>query len=287
MEKSAADSGPEGLRLNKFLARAGFGSRRSVEEIIVAGRVTINGEVVRELGRRIDPATDKLTVDGMPAVMPRDYRVYAFHKPLDVVSTLKSQGGQASLLPYRIQADIADRFMPVGRLDSESSGLLLWTDDGQLNQDLCQPQTGLWKTYHIEINEDLAPTPLKNLTTGKIELDGRQCRPCKLKMMPEGTTRHWVMELHEGRRRQIRRMFRKVGLKVKKLHRVAVGPIKLGLLRPGDFRRLSHQEVETLRAAVATPRKQEKTDKQKKSDNTSKPGKSAGNRRGKRPSKRV
>ncbi len=258
MAKPPASPAPGSLRLNKYLARAGFGSRRSVEEIIVAGRVAINGETVQDLGRRVDPDADELTVDGRPAVLPQDYRVYAFHKPLDVVSTLKSQGGQPSLLPYRLQADIADRFMPVGRLDSESTGLLLWTDDGQLNQDLCQPQTGLWKTYHIDINEDLGPTPLKTLTAGKIMLDGRKCRPCKLEMRPEGTTRQWVIEIHEGRRRQIRRMFRKVGLKVLKLHRVSVGPVALGLLRPGDFRRLNHQEVAALRLAVAGPKRSAK-----------------------------
>jgi len=242
------------IRLNKFLARAGFGSRRSVEDLIAAGRVSLNGDVVRDLGRQVDPERDRLAVDGTAAILPRDYRVYAFHKPLDVVSTLKAQGGQASLLPYRLQADIADRFMPVGRLDSESTGLLLWTDDGQLNQDLCQPGTGLWKTYEIEITEDLAPTPRAKLTAGKIELDGRKCRPCRLEMKPDGTTRQWIMKLHEGRRRQIRRMFRKVGLKVKRLHRTAVGPISLGLLRPGDFRRLTNQEVAALRAAVNRPR---------------------------------
>lgn len=255
MSKTPQQPAPGSLRLNKYLARAGFGSRRSVEEIITAGRVTLNGETVRDLGRRVDPDNDELTVDGRPAVLPRDLRVYAFHKPLDVVSTLKAQGGQPSLLPYRLQADIADRFMPVGRLDSESTGLLLWTDDGQLNQDLCQPQTGLWKTYHLEINDDMAPTALKNLTTGKIDLDGRKVRPCRLKMQTGGTTRQWVIEIHEGRRRQIRRMFRKVGLKVLRLHRVAVGPVELGLLRPGDFRRLNPQEVAELRLAIAGPKR--------------------------------
>ncbi len=241
------------LRLNKFLARAGFGSRRSVEGLITGGRVTVNGKAARELGLRVDPENDLVAVDGKPAVQPRDFRVYVFHKPLDVVSTLKSQGGQPSLLPYRLQADIADRFMPVGRLDSESTGLLLWTDDGQLNQDLCRPHTALWKTYQVGINEDLPPHRLKTLTGGKIEIDGRKCRPCKLELKPEGTTRQWVMQLHEGRRRQIRRMFRKVGLKVTSLHRTDIGPVSLGLLRPGDFRRLTVKEVTALRAAVAGP----------------------------------
>ncbi len=256
MNKTGDTPHPAGsMRLNKCLARAGFGSRRSVEELITAGRVSLNGEIVRDMGRRVDPETDILEVDGRPAMMPTDFRVYAFHKPLDVVSTLKAQGGQPSLLPYRLQADLPERFMPVGRLDSESTGLLLWTDDGQLNQDLCQPLTGLWKTYQIESTEDLSPTQLKNLTTGKVEIDGRKVRPCRLEQAPDGTTRDWVMQIHEGRRRQIRRMFRKVGARVRRLHRTDVGPVALGLLRPGDFRRLSRQEVEALRKAVAQPAK--------------------------------
>ncbi len=254
MSKSDDSSSQSGtMRLNKCLARAGFGSRRSVEEIISAGRVSLNGKIVTDMGRQVDTEKDLLEVDGRPAVMPSDFRVYAFHKPLDVVSTLKAQGGQASLGPYRLQADLPDRFMPVGRLDSESTGLLLWTDDGQLNQDLCQPLTGLWKTYQIESTEDLSPTQLKNLTTGKVEIDGRKVRPCRLKQAPDGTTRDWVMEIHEGRRRQIRRMFRKVGARVRRLHRTEVGPVSLGLLRAGDFRRLTHHEVESLRSAVAKP----------------------------------
>ncbi|MFT5234080.1 MAG: 23S rRNA pseudouridine2605 synthase [Candidatus Krumholzibacteriia bacterium] len=247
----AGDSLPKsGVRLNKFLARAGFGSRRSVETLITAGLVAINGKVVTELGRRVEEETDNVTVEGRSAVAPTNYKVYAFNKPMDVVSTLKSQGGQASLLPYRIQNDIPDRFMPVGRLDAETTGLLLWTDDGQLNQDLCQPSSSLWKTYEVEVNEDFSKSVLNSLTSGKIEIDGRKVRPCQLGRRPEGTTRQWIMKVHEGRRRQIRRMFRKVKLKVLGLHRTAIGPIALGLLRPGDFRRLNPSEVAELRSEL-------------------------------------
>lgn len=238
------------MRLNKYLARAGLGSRRAVEDLVRQGRVQINGEKVADLGRQVDPNQDQVTVDGVKAQLPRDYRIYAFHKPLDVVSTLKSQGGQASLLPYRLQADIPERFVPVGRLDAESTGLLLWTDDGKLNQDLARPKTGVWKVYQVELSEPLPETTIPKLTQGKLEIDGRPCLPCRLKMAPDKTTRHWIMELQEGRRRQIRRMFKKIGLKVLRLHRVQVGPITLGHLRPGDFRRLTPAEVENLRQAV-------------------------------------
>jgi pseudouridine synthase len=239
------------MRLNRFLARAGKGSRRSVEDLIRAGRVAVNGETATDLGRRVDPDTDTVTLDGAPLRLPGDFRVYAFHKPRDVVSTLVAQGGQPTLTPYRLQSDIPGRFVPVGRLDAESTGLLLWTDDGDLNQRLCRPDTKVWKTYEVELDRPLPPALVSRLTRGGIEIDGRPCRPCRLRMQPDATTLHWIMEIHEGRRRQIRRMFQSVGLKVTALHRTAVGPIELGKLRPGDFRRLGKDEVAALRAAVA------------------------------------
>lgn len=238
------------MRLNRFLARAGLGSRRSVEELVRDGRVAINGKKVADLGRRVDPETDAVALDGILVHLPEGFRVYAFHKPDGVVSTLSSQGGQPSLLPYRHQSDIPERFMPVGRLDSESTGLLIWTDDGNLNQDMCRPGSRLWKTYEIDLNGEPNRDQIKSLTRGGIEIDGRPCLPCRLHMNPDGTTRQWVIEIHEGRRRQIRRMFNAVGLKVLSLHRTAVGPVRLGNLRPGDFRRLDNQEVEALRRLV-------------------------------------
>ncbi|HPF71281.1 MAG TPA: pseudouridine synthase, partial [Candidatus Krumholzibacteria bacterium] len=209
-------SDPErGMRLNRFLALAGLGSRRAVEDLVRAGRVAVDGQRVTDLGRRIDPAADAVTVDGRPVGVPHDRRVYAFHKPLDVVCTLKAQGGQPSLLPYRIQADLPERFVPVGRLDADSSGLLLWTDDGDLNQALCRPSSGVWKTYEVVLDKALPLERLPELTGGRLVLDGRPVRPCRID--PGKDTRHWTIELHEGRKRQIRRMFQAVGMKVRAL----------------------------------------------------------------------
>ena len=237
------------MRLNRFLARAGLGSRRAVEDLVRAGRVAIGGEVATDLGRRVDPDSDQVTLDGRPVTLPDDLRVYAFHKPLEVVSTLRAQGGQPSLKPYRTRGDLPERFVPVGRLDADTTGLLLWTDDGDLNQALCRPASGIWKTYEIELDKPLPLSKLPELTQGRLELDGRAVRPCRLE--PGRDTRHWTMELHEGRKRQIRRMFKAVGLRVRKLHRIAVGPVQLGKLRPGDFRRLTPPEVQALRDALA------------------------------------
>lgn len=238
------------MRLNRYLARCGLGSRRSVEDLIVAGRVAVDGAVVSDLGRRVDPLKAQVTVDGEPAALPRDTRIYAFHKPHGVVCTLKAQGGQPSLLPYRLQSDLPERFIPVGRLDATSTGLLLWTDDGELAQRLMQPTTGLWKTYELDLDRAPVEHEVAKLTGGRLRLDGRPVRPCRLAFRDGGTDRQWLMDLHEGRKRQIRRMFGAVGLKVLRLHRIAVGPVQLGLLHPGDFRRLGAQEERDLRQAA-------------------------------------
>ena len=242
--------GPGAFRLNRFLARAGHGSRRAVEELILAGRVTVNGQVATDLGRRIDPERDRVTVDGRPAGLPDDLRVYAFHKPLGVVCTLKPQKGQPALAEWRRRADLPERFVPVGRLDQATTGLLLWTDDGALNEALCRPRSAVWKTYEVELAAALPEALLPVLTDGSLELDGRPCRPCRLRPGRRADGRHWVLELHEGRKRQIRRMFAAVGQNVTALHRVAVGPVALGRLHPGDFRRLAADEVAALRRAA-------------------------------------
>lgn len=239
-----------GIRLNRYLARAGHGSRRAVEDLITAGRVTIGGKVVTDLGRRVDPDNDRVAVDGRPITLPEDTRVYAFHKPFGVTCTLKAQAGQDDLREWRQRADLPERFVPVGRLDQTSTGLLLWTDDGALNQALCRPRSGVWKSYEIELAMPLPEELLPTLTDGSIELDGRPCLPCLLRPGRRHDGRHWVMELHEGRNRQVRRMFAALGQKVTRLHRVAFGPVLLGLLRAGDFRRLSAPELAALRAAA-------------------------------------
>jgi pseudouridine synthase len=222
-----------------------------VEQLVIAGRVKLNGVTVTDLGRRVDPANDRVSVDGSPLELPDDVRVYAFHKPLGVVCTLKSQSGQDSLEEWRRRAALPDRFVPIGRLDQATTGLLLWTDDGALNEQLCRPRSGVWKAYEVQLAEVLPDALLPTLTGGKIELDGRPCRPCRMRPGHRTDGRHWLVELHEGRKRQIRRMFAAVGHKVIRLHRVAVGPIMIGLLNAGDFRRLTAAEIADLRRAIS------------------------------------
>lgn len=241
------DSSP--LRLNRFLARAGLGSRRAVEAIISAGRVTVDGQVADEPGRRVGPG-EAVAVDGRPVELPAAWSVYAFHKPLGVVSTLKPQSGQRALDGFRRSAGLPSALVPVGRLDAATTGLLLWTDDGELAQVLCRPAGGVWKTYEVTLAEPLAAAAEPRLTEGRIELDGRLCLPAGLRRIGRGR-RRWEMRIHEGRNRQVRRMFAAVGSEVAALHRTAFGPIHIDDLEPGAFRRLDSEEESALRRAAA------------------------------------
>ncbi|MBD3221590.1 pseudouridine synthase [bacterium] len=247
MTRNPARGDDDRLRLNQFLSRAGHGSRRGVESLVRQGRVTIDGEVVRDLARRVDPSAETVAVDGMVARLPRHFRVYAFHKPLGVVSSLRGQGQQVDLAALRERAGIDPRFHPVGRLDQDSSGLLLWTDDGTLSQALLRPGHEVWKTYRIVLGNALGRGLERTLAGGTLELDGRPVRPCHLEADPGGDRRRWTIRLQEGRNRQIRRMLAAVGARVVALERVAFGPIELGRLRPGDFRRLTEREDQALR----------------------------------------
>lgn len=238
------------LRLNRFLARAGLGSRRGVEELVLAGRVTINGRPASGLGDRVDPEKDRVEVDGRPVALPRRWRVYAFNKPKGVVSTFKPGAGRTGLLELRRQAGLPEGIVPVGRLDADTTGLLLWTDDGLLAQALMRPDSRVWKRYVALLDKPLGPPEIAALEKGRLVLDGRPCLPARVERQRGAEGRRWALELHEGRYRQVRRMLELVERRVVELERVAVGPVALGRLRPGDFRRLRADEVEALRRAA-------------------------------------
>jgi len=247
--KNSRKPPPAHLRLNRFLALAGLGSRRAVESLITAGRVRVDGEVATDLGRRVDSARQRVQVDGEVVELPADRRIYVFHKPRGIVSTLRPQAGQRGLAEFRAAAGLPERMMPVGRLDADTRGLLLWTDDGDLGQALMQPGTGVWKCYTVTCQKPLSRDALRLFTRGGLEMDGRPLYPCHLEPARAGG-RHWILELREGRNRQIRRMFAAAGNRVTDLVRVAVGPIELGRLREGDFRRLNRREETALRTAA-------------------------------------
>ena len=248
-KKNGPEPAPEGVRLNRFLARAGAGSRRGVEDLIRAGRVRVDGRVVTDLSTRVDPGANTVDIDGRTLNMPTRWRVFAFNKPIGVVCTLTAQDKRACLSDYRDMSDLPANLIPVGRLDADTGGLLIWTDDGDLGQALCRPDSKVWKHYELELDAALDPGAIPALRDGGIELDGRPCRPAQINPLGPGGLA-WSIRIREGRNRQIRRMFESVGRRVVRLRRVAYGPIDLGDLEPGRFRELDAEEISKLRATI-------------------------------------
>lgn len=232
-------------RLHKALAQAGVASRRASEELIKQGRVAVNGQVVRELGTKVGP-NDVITVDGKP-LKPQARKVYIMlNKPRGIVSTAADELGRPTVIDL-VHAD--ERVFPVGRLDADSEGLLLLTNDGDLANRLTHPRYGLEKEYHVLVDRDLSDGDIQQLSHGVL-LDGKKTAPAtveRLRRGPEGVWFRFV--IHEGRKRQIRRMVESLGREVLRLTRVRVGPLNLGSLPSGKFRRLTRDEVAALSRA--------------------------------------
>jgi 23S rRNA pseudouridine2605 synthase len=239
---------PDGIRLQKLLAGAGVGSRRACEALIAAGRVEVDGQVVRELGVRIDPARQVVHVDGV-RVQLDESRVYlAFNKPSGVVSTMSDDLGRVSLADY--VGNRSERLFHVGRLDTDTEGLLLLTNDGDLAHRLQHPAYGVTKTYIARIPGPV-PRDLGRRLRDGVDLDDGPVRVDSFKVVDSQPGKALVeVVLHEGRKHVVRRMLDAVGHPVETLVRIQVGPIRLGDLKPGRTRRLSPDEVGQLYAAA-------------------------------------
>jgi 23S rRNA pseudouridine2605 synthase len=233
-------------RLNKYLAHAGIGSRRHCEELIVRGRVSVNGRVVRELGTKVE-AGDAVSVDGQP--LHDEKLVYwLVNKPRGYLCTNFDPGGRpraVDLVPH-----VSQRVYTVGRLDEDSEGLLLLTNDGELANRLTHPRFGVEKTYQVQVAGRPSREDIEQLLKGVWLSDGhvRARRVRRLKSQGEST---WLeIVLNEGKNREIRRMLARLGHKVMVLRRVAIGPVRLDKLRRGKARRLKKEELQRLRAAT-------------------------------------
>jgi 23S rRNA pseudouridine2605 synthase len=238
-------------RLQRALARAGFGSRRACEELIAAGRVTVDG-VVATLGDRVDPATAEVLVDGLPASLDPEIRYYALHKPVGVVTTMRDPQGRADLRGL-VPAD-GPRVFPVGRLDRDSEGLLLLTNDGELTNRLLHPRHGVEKEYLAEVEGRPTARQLARVRAG-VELDDGPARAVRARSVATSGKRGAVrLVMTEGRKREVRRLLAAVGLPVTRLVRLRVGPIVLGTLPPGAVRPLDRDEVQALTAAASRGR---------------------------------
>jgi 23S rRNA pseudouridine2605 synthase len=236
------------VRLQKLLAQSGVASRRSCEELMLAGRVEVDGEVVTRLGTKVDPARAVIRVDGrrLPPQSPHVYLV--LNKPRGVVSTMSDPQGRRSL--GDLVADRAERLFHVGRLDTDTEGLLLLTNDGELAHRLSHPSYEVVKVYLAEVQGPVARDVGKRLKAG-VELEDGVAHADAFRVVTTSGGRYLVeVSLHEGRKHIVRLMLEAVGHPVSRLVRTDVGPISIGNLKPGKHRRLSQQEVGALFAAV-------------------------------------
>lgn len=249
---SEAPSGFAQQRLQKVLAAAGLGSRRQCEELILEGRIEIDRQVVTELGTKVDPQSQEIRVDG--EALPRPKRAYYMvHKPEGVVSTARDPSGRPRVTD--LVPPTAGRLFPVGRLDMSSEGLILLTNDGELANELMHPSYGIEKTYHVQVAGEPEPDVLKQLERGVHLAEGyAHAVSARIKTRRKKST---ILEivLDEGRNREIRRLLAKVGHKVQRLTRIAIGPLRLGEMPPGAYRQLTREEVQKLRDAAALARR--------------------------------
>jgi 23S rRNA pseudouridine2605 synthase len=241
----------EGERLQKVLARAGIGSRRSCEQLVAEGRVTVDGEVA-QLGRRIDPAHARVAVDGVPVVIDTTLVHWLLHKPVGYVSTASDPQGRPTVLEL-VPAE--PRVFTVGRLDLDSEGLLILTNDGQLAQLLMHPRHGVEKEYFVEVDGVPAPGALRRLREG-VELDDGITRPARVRLVQESGAGTSALEIvvKEGRKRMVRRMCSAVGHPVRRLVRTRIGPLRDQRLASGNWRPLQPDEVRALYAAALAER---------------------------------
>lgn len=233
----------EGVRLQKVLAAAGVASRRAAEDLIHAGRVEVNGEVVRVQGCRVDPLTAVIRVDGARIPPPGEHRYLVLNKPRGVLSAMSDPHGRPTLAQYLPEGE---RLFHVGRLDADTEGLLLLTNDGDMAQRLMHPAFEVVKTYLVDVDGPISDGTLKRLRDG-LTLDDGPIRPDRVKLVQRTGKRSLVeVDLHSGRNRIVRRMFDDLGHPVKRLSRLAIGPINLGSLRVGATRELTSSELGAL-----------------------------------------
>lgn len=238
-----------GIRLQKALASSGLASRRACEELIVAGRVAVNGRVVRELGTRIDPGVDEVAVDGVTVPVAPDLVYLAFNKPRGVLTTMQDDAGRPCVGDY--VRDRAERVFHVGRLDGDSEGLLLLTNDGTLTHRLTHPSYGVPKTYLVQI-DGRPPKRLAQQLRAGVQLDDGPARADAARVVAATDVAAQIeVVIHDGRNRVVRRMFDALGHPVRRLVRTSIGPLALAELRPGTLRHLSSPEVRSLYKAAS------------------------------------
>lgn len=224
-------------RLQKFLSSAGVASRRHAEELMLAGRVKVNGKIARTLGLKVDPQKDKVEVDGKPVRLPETRIYLALNKPKRYLTTRHDPRKRRTVYEL-LPEEYRNKVWPIGRLDFNTEGLLIFTNDGDLTQALTHPSKEHEKEYEVILDHEISEGKLAKITGG-MTLDGEMTAPAKARV--EGTTVY--LAIHEGKYRQIRRMFSALGLSVRNLKRIRIGKLKVGNLALGAFRKIDPGEV--------------------------------------------
>ena len=235
----------EPIRLQKFLAQCGVTSRRKAEELIVQGKVKINGKTA-VLGDKVN-ASDKVYVSGKRVIMPKTkFRYIMLNKPRGFITTMHDERGRRCVA--ELVQNVGERVYPIGRLDKDSEGMLVFTNDGAFANKVMHPRNSIYKFYRVTVRPDITEEQLVKLETG-VELDGVKTAPAIVHGLPKEQGRV-VMEmiLHEGKNREIRRMCEALGLEVARLRRTQIGGVKMGMLKQGDWRDLTEKEVKNLLA---------------------------------------
>ncbi len=239
------------MRINRYIARAGVASRRAAEKLVLERRVTLNGTVVNELATTVAPG-DRVEVDGKPVTIPPEFIYVILNKPAGHVVTLSDPQGRPTAAD--LVSDVGRRLIPVGRLDAPTEGLIIFTDDGDLAHRVAHPSFELDKVYEVLARGILGEEGVRALESGVV-LDGRVTSPAIVEVLStRSNATRALITIHEGRKRQVRRMFEAVGHPVRNLKRVRIGPVQLGSLRPGRWRRLTEEEVDALFEAVGLER---------------------------------
>lgn len=239
------------VRLQKYMAENGIASRRKSEELIAAGKVRVNGKIAA-VGDKVDPKHDKVTVSGKRVVKVKKNVYIMLHKPRGFITTMHDEMGRKCVA--ELIQDVPERVYPVGRLDRESEGLLLLTNDGEFANALTHPSRHVPKTYRVTVRPDVTKEQLAAFETG-IEIDGRPTLPAEVRVLDRQEGRV-VLEvvIYEGRNRQIRKMCEALGLEVARLKRTKIGSLKLGMLKQGEYRYLSEDEIHGLLVAAQVKR---------------------------------
>ena len=233
------------MRLQKYIASAGITSRRKAEQWIADGRVIVNGEIVTEMGIQVTPGSDHVVVDGRVVVFQEEYVYYLFYKPIHVISSVSDPHGRRVVTDFLPKEP---RVYPVGRLDFMTSGLLLLTNDGEFTNYMIHPRHEVNKTYQVLVEGKITSEDLDRLRSG-IELEGRKTKAALIEnVIPERNNYLFDMTIQEGRNRQVRRMCELIDHPVLELKRIRMGSLELGALKPGEYRMLSKEEIDMLRA---------------------------------------